>query len=166
MSNHTEALYDAMLAFNRIERAEFMLDTGTLWLGLNGPTYLLGDIRVKALFEDTHGRHWCDAMLAVESLSGYSSNNVLMEGYRQAATDMDAAGDLWVCTDARGKWSAVMTPVTVLATTWGYPPPVRLPDGDWARTWLDIPGRSDEQELAWLSHGGRPLHSYRAEAQL
>lgn len=161
-----EALHDAMLAFNQAERAEFILDTGTRWLGLDGPVYLLGDVRVKTFFEDSHGRHWVDSALAVESLSGYANNGVLMEGYRQAAVALDAVEDLWVCTDVRGKWNAVMAPVADLADLWGYPPPVRLPDGEWARTWLDLSERTDEQELAWIAHGGKPLHSYRTGVQL
>lgn len=166
MNNHKELLDAAILAFNQAERAEFMLDTSTWWLGLDGPVYHLGDVRVKAFFTDSQGRHWVDAALAVESLSGYDGSDALMEGYRQAAVAADLAADLWVCTDVRGKWNAVMAPVVELAGIWGYPPPVRRPDGDWARTWLDLPERTDEQELGWIAHGGQPLHLYRMGSQL
>lgn len=167
MNSYREPLDAAILAFNQAERAEFMLDTGTLWLGLDGPAYLLGDVRVKAYFEDIHGRHWVDAYLAVESMAGLIlPGTASLEGYRQLAIDATEAQDLWVFTDTRGRWNAVMTPVAELARRWGYPPPVRLPDGNWARTWLDLPERTDEQELAWIAHGGQPVHTYRAEAQL
>jgi hypothetical protein len=167
VSNHKQQLDAAMRAFNAAERTEFMLTTATRWLGLGGPTYLIGDVRVKALFEDIHGRYWADAYLAVESLSGIGRPNPdLMEVYRQAAVDISEARDLWVCTDVRGKWNAIMTPVEGLANAWGYPPPVRLPDGNWARTWLDLPERTDEQELAWIAHGGNPVHTYLSGAQL
>lgn len=167
MTNYREPLDAAILAYNQAERAEFVLDTGTRWLGLDGPAYLLGDIRVKAFFVDAQGRHWADAYLAVESLSGIGQGDPAhREMYRQLAIDAAEARDLWVFTDTRGRWNAVMAPVAELAHRWGYPPPVRLPAGNWARTWLDMPERTDEQELAWIAHGGRPVHTYRAEAQL
>ncbi|MFF4347564.1 hypothetical protein [Streptomyces sp. NPDC001530] len=162
MSDHKQQLEAAMLAFNEAERREFMLPTATRWLGLDGPTYLLGDVRVRTFFEDIHGRHWVDAYLAVESLTGIGRpDSGHMEMYRQLAIDMDEARDLWVFADTRGRWNAVMAPVDQLARRWGYPPPVRLPDGNWARGWLDLPDRTDEQELAWIAHGGNPLQTYR-----
>ncbi|MFJ4201562.1 hypothetical protein ACIP2Y_18265 [Streptomyces sviceus] len=155
--NHRQQLDAAVRAFNQAERTEFMLTTASRWLGLDGPTYLLGDVRAKALFEDIYGRHWVDAYLAVESLTGIGNRNpALMEGYRQTAVDIREACDLWVYADTRGKWNAIMTPIEDLAAAWGYPPAVRLPDGNWARTWLDMPERTDEQELAWIAHGGHP----------
>lgn len=167
MSNHKQQLDAAVRAFNAAERTEFMLATATRWLGLGGPTYIVGDVRVKAFFEDIHGQHWADAYLGVESLHQIGRQNPdLMETYRQAAVDISNARDLWVCTDTRGKWNAIMTPVEDLADAWGYPPPVRLPDGNWARTWLDLPERTDEQELGWIAHGGNPVNAYRSGAQL
>ncbi|MDF6043219.1 hypothetical protein LRD69_13890 [Streptomyces sp. JH14] len=170
MSDHKQQLEAAMRAFNEAERAEFTLTTSTRWLGNSGPTYLLGDVRVAALFEDARGRHWVDAFLAVESLTGIAElarrNGGLMEGYRWAAAQMDDAHDLWVCTETRGKWNAVLAPIGSLAHTWGYPPPVRMPNGNWARTWMDMPERTDQQELGWIAHGGKPTRSYRVGGQL
>jgi hypothetical protein len=165
VNDHKQKLGDALRAYNEAERTEFMLPTATRWLGLDGPTYLLGDIRVRALFADIHGRHWVDASLAVESLRSVGGvgerNPGLIESYQQLAVDADEARDLWVFTDTRGRWNAVMVPVETLARRWGYPPPVLLPDGNWARGWLDLPERTDEQELAWIAHGGDPLNHYR-----
>lgn len=170
MSDHKEHLNHAMRDFNQTERAHFMLDTGAQWLGLDGPAYVVGDVRMKAFFVDDRGRHWVDAMLGVESLAGITQselrNGGLLEGYRQLAAGMDEADDLWVYTDTRGRWNATMAPVAALAHTWGYPPPVRLPDGNWARTWLSSPERTDEQELGWIAHGGKPLDLYRDGSQL
>lgn len=167
MNNHRQHLRDAMVAFNRAERAEFMLATATRWLDLDGPTFLLGDIRVKTLFEDIHGRHWVDAQLAVESLDvTFNLDPRHLDDYRDLAVDAAAATDLWVCTETRGLWNATMAPVNELALTWGYPPPVRLPDGDWARTWLDLTTRTDEQELAWIANGGQPTATYIADGPL
>ncbi|MEU9405072.1 hypothetical protein AB0E08_05090 [Streptomyces sp. NPDC048281] len=166
MSDYKQQLEDAIRTFNQFERAEFMLDTTSRWLGLDGPTYLLGDIRVKALFLDASDRHWVDAYLAVESLCGISQDNAHTEAYRQLAIDGNEVRDLWVFTDTRGRWNAVMIPVDELARRWGYPPPVLLPDGNWARNWLDLPERTDEQELVWIANGGNPVHTYRAENQL
>jgi hypothetical protein len=167
MNDYKQSLDAAILAFNQAERAEFVLDTDTRWLGLDGPAYLLGDVRVRAFFVDVDGRHWVDACLAVESMARLVlPGTASLEGYRQLAVDVDAAHDLWVFTDTRGRWNAVMAPVDGLARRWGYPPPTRLPDGNWARNWLDLPERTDEQELAWIAHGGKPVHTYRAEAQL
>ncbi|MEV0183844.1 hypothetical protein AB0I54_31850 [Streptomyces sp. NPDC050625] len=170
MNSHKEQLDDALRTFNQAERQEFMLTTASRWLGLDGPTYIVGDVRVRALFEDIHGRHWCDAMLAAESLAGVAdigrTNPGIIEGYRQTAACMEEATDLWVFVDARGRWNATMTPVDALAHAWGYPPPTRLPDDNWARTWLSLPERSDEQELAWIANGGKPYGAYRGEGQL
>jgi hypothetical protein len=161
VSDHKQQLDQAMRAFNAAERTEFMLTTATRWLGLDGPTYLVGDVRVKVFFEDIHGRHWVDAALAAESLYWVGGvglrNPELIECYRASAVDITEARDLWVCADVRGKWNAIMTPVEDLASAWGYPSPVRLPDGNWARTWLDLPERTDEQELAWIANGGDPV---------
>lgn len=167
MSLHQTRLEDAIRGFNQAERADFLLATSTRWLGIDGPVYLLGDVRVRALFVDDLDRHWVDAYLAVESLTGIGRLNASqVEMYRQLAIDADEVDDLWVFTDTRGRWNAVMTPVTTLASRWGYPAPVRLPDGNWARNWLDLPERTDEQELAWIAHGGNPVQTYRAGSQL
>ncbi|WP_326786427.1 hypothetical protein [Streptomyces sp. NBC_00151] len=163
MSNHKQQLDAAIQAFNQAERTEFMLTTATRWLGTDGPAYILGDIRVRALFEDIHGRHWADAYLAVESLSDAGrADPDHMEMYRQLAVDMDEARDLWVFTDTRGRWNAMMTPVEQLARRWEFPPPALLPGPNWARGWLDLPERTDGQELAWIAHGGIPVQTYRA----
>ncbi|WP_075662262.1 hypothetical protein [Streptomyces acidiscabies] len=164
MTGHKQQLDNAIRNFNVAERVAFTIATATRWLGTNGPTYLLGTIRVKAYFVDTRGRHWVDAYLAVESLTGTTPDDA--ETYRQMAIDAEEARDLWVFTDTRGRWNAVMTPVTELARRWEYPPPVRLPDGNWARGWLDLPERTDEQELSWIAHGGNPTNTYKAEHQL
>ncbi|MFD9225239.1 hypothetical protein ACFWDI_35745 [Streptomyces sp. NPDC060064] len=161
MSDHTKHLENAMRAFNEAERAEFTATNNLTWLGLDGPTYLLGDVRAKAFYTGADGRHWVDAYLVVESLSGLVTNAGHLEGYRQLAAEMDEGDDLWVCTETRGKWNAVMTPIDTLARAWGYPPPALMPTGNWARTWLDMPERTDQMELAWIAHGGKPIHTYR-----
>ena len=164
---HRKRLQDAIVAFNAGERAEFMLPTATRWLGLDGPTYLVGDIRAKVFFEDIHGRHWVDATLLVESLDlGQSVEPWQIDDYRDRAVDVTEAVDLWVFTETRGLWNAIMAPVDELSKAWGYPPPTRLPDGDWARTWLDLQSRTDGQELAWIASGGRPSATYVAEGPL
>ncbi|MER5473740.1 hypothetical protein [Streptomyces sp. NPDC002685] len=164
MSDHKRQLDAALRTFNEAERAEFMLPTATRWLGLDGPAYLLGDFRVRAQFEDIHGRHWIDAFLALESLRSIGGvgdrDPGLIESYHQLAVDANEARDLWVFTDTRGRWNAVMVPVDELARRWGYQTPVLLPDGNWARGWLDLPERTDEQELAWIAHGGSPTQLY------
>jgi hypothetical protein len=164
MSDHKQQLHEAMRAFNEAERAEFCSTNSVTWLGLDGPTYLVGDARAKAFCVGADGRHWIDGYLFVESLSGLVDNPGLMEAYRQAIAS-DEADDLWVCTDTRGQWNAIMAPVDFVARTCGYPPPILLPPGNWARTWWDMPERTDEQELGWIAHGGKPLHSYRIGEQ-
>lgn len=161
MSDHKTQLDTALCAFNEAERAEFTSTHNLTWLGLDGPAYILGDVRARAFFEGADGRHWVDAYLVVESLAGLVNDPGHLEAYRQMASDVTEGDDLWVWTDTRGRWNATMAPVDTLAHVWGYPPPVLMPAGNWARTWLDTPERTDQQELGWLAHGGKPLHTYR-----
>lgn len=164
--NHKQLVDDAIAASNKAERAEFMATTGTTWLGLDGPTYLLGDARAKAMFVGKDGRHWTDAYIVIESISQIEPNPGLMEAYRQLiACDPDAEG-MWVWTDTRGHWDATMAPIEIIAERFGYPPPLVMPGDNWARTWWDTPERTDAQEIAWLAHGGIPLNRYRTKDQL
>lgn len=164
--SHKQQLAEAIAAFNDAERAEFIASTGLTWLGLDGPVYVIGDARAKALFVGRDGRHWADGALFVESIGGLVNNPALLEGYRQAISCADDVEDLWVYTDARGRWNALVAPVDSIARACGYPEPFRMPDGDWARTWWDAPARTDEAELAWIAHGGTPLHDYVLRRQL
>ena len=157
MSNHKQLVEDALRAFNQAERAEFMAATGTRWLGLDGPVYILGEVRAKTIFDDSRGRHWVDAALAIESYSGTGCPpSWPLEAFRDVAVDLPEADDLWVFTDTRGRWNAVMAPVAELARVWELPPPTILPGNNWARTWLDLPERTDNEELAWVANGGNP----------
>lgn len=167
MNDHKQQLTDALRMYNQTERALFTADTATQWLGLDGPAYIVGEVRMRALFMDTAGRHWVDAELGLESLIGTGRvDDWHVRKYRDLATDAAGATDLWVFTDTRGRWNATMAPVSELAHIWGYPPPVRLPDGNWARTWTDLPTRTDEQELAWIAQGQESLSNYLAGDQL
>lgn len=163
-----DQLDETIRAYNHHERGQFMRETGTTWLGLGGPTYQLGDVRAKALFIDTQGRHWADGALVAESISFLACDSPrLIEAYSQALCGPDVESfDLMVHTDTRGKWNALMSPVGAIADALGYPPPMRMPEGDWARTWWDSPSRSDLQEIAWIANGGRPLNSYRTGGEL
>lgn len=156
-----EALLDAMEAYNATERTAFRVTIKGLWLGNDGPAYQLGDVRGKALFVDTAGRHWADGALVAESLGHIAGGATLAEAYNQALCAQDEARDLRVWTETRGRWNALMAPVDVIAHAFGYPPPTRLPGDNWARTWWDTPGRTDEEELAWIASGGKPLNTYR-----
>ncbi|MCQ4043846.1 hypothetical protein ACFOSC_26645 [Streptantibioticus rubrisoli] len=157
-----QELHDAIGRFNSAEIAEFSLETGTRWLGDNGPTYIVGDVRAKGLAVDEHGRHWADGALVAESLAHLTGSSATGEAYRQALCLPEVeCRDLIVFTDTRGRWNALMAPVEAMADAFGYPPPARLPDGNWARTWWDLPERTDEEELAWIANGGKPLNTYR-----
>lgn len=154
MNDHQRQLDAAIRNFNEAERTTFTDSTMTVWLGLDGPVYQVGDVRVKAFFVDPLGRHWVDAALYAESLN---QGTGATENVHTSVCHPDVEGrDLWVMVDVRGKWNAVVTPVTVLACELGHEPPTLRPAGDWARTWWDLPGRTDAQELAWIANGGDP----------
>lgn len=156
MSDDNKRQLDAAMAtYNGIERAEFMLDTANRWLHSDGPTYLLGDTRAKALFEDSRGRHWADGALVAESIGHSAGDPMLTDSLHQDLCHPDIeVRDLWVVTDSRGRWNALMAPIEVIAREFDRPPPVLLPGQNWARTWWTQPTRSDEQELAWIAAGG------------
>ncbi|WP_327268776.1 hypothetical protein OG233_13960 [Streptomyces sp. NBC_01218] len=161
--NHNEFLLDAMRAFNAAEREAFTEETGTRWLRLEGPTYLLGDVRAKTFFIGTDGQHWADTHLVIESMSHVGTHGMArehVEEYRELAPGITPGADLWVHTDTRGRWNASMAPVATIARAFGYPPPVALPGTNWGRTWWDSTERTDSQELAWIANGGNPLHTY------
>ncbi|MET7890625.1 hypothetical protein [Streptomyces mirabilis] len=164
MSDHKQQLDAAVRAFNTAERTEFMLHTATRRLGLDGPAYIVGDIRVMALFEDIHGRHWADGALAAESLGHLAGGQETEDRYHELLCHPDIeCRDLWMFADNRGRWNALMAPIDVIAHEFGYPPPIALPGQNWARSWWTLPERSDEQELAWIAHGGDPTQLYARE---
>ncbi len=153
-------LDQAIDAFNAAERQAFMQQTNSRWLGHDGPAYIIGETRAKALFEDEDGRHWVDAGLYVESLRAPGPTaDYLLE---LLTDDEPNIIDMWVHTDSRGHWNASMTTVTRLGQMLASsqilyrPGPVLLPGANWARTWWDYAERSDEQELAWVANGGTP----------
>jgi hypothetical protein len=164
VTNRRQQLHDAMVAFNAAERTEFMLATATRWLGVDGPTYLVGDVRTKALFEDIHGRHWVDGALYAESLN--QDDATTEDIHHSLCVPGVECRDLWVCRESRGLWNALMTPVTVLATELRLTAPALLPGDNWARTWQDLPARSDKQELAWIANGGQPTATYLVDGGL
>ncbi|MFJ7413078.1 hypothetical protein ACIQWZ_20005 [Streptomyces sp. NPDC098077] len=155
--SHHLRLQEAQRAFNEAERLDFTEEASARWLGLDGPTYLLGDVRAKTFFVDAGGQHWADAQLVIESMSHIGTHGMTPEyvaAYRDLTPDITPGADLWVHTDTRGRWNATMAPVTQIARSFGYPPPVALPGQNWGRTWWDMPDRTDAQQLAWLAHGG------------
>ncbi|MER7927031.1 hypothetical protein ABTY96_28395 [Streptomyces sp. NPDC096057] len=155
MSDHKERLAAAIEAFNKAERMTFMLTVAARWLDGDGPTYVMGEVRVKALFVDIFGRHWADGALAAESLAHAAGDRTLADYHHERLCHPDVeVHDLWVYADTRGRWNALVAPVDVIAAELGYPPPVLLPGRNWARTWTTLPDRTDEQELAWVAAGG------------
>ncbi|WP_037932854.1 hypothetical protein [Streptomyces sp. SPB78] len=167
MISRKQQLDAAIRAYNEQERDAFMHETGTRWLGHNGPTYLVGETRVKALFDDARGWHWVDGCLYAESLRPpRETGNYLLDVLGELPTpsdpdDPNRVADLWVHTDSRGQWGALMTPVATLARLLAdagllyHAEAVRLPGDNWARTWDDYRERTDEQELAWVANGGK-----------
>jgi hypothetical protein len=167
VSGHQEHLNAAIRAFNEAERMGFMLTTASRWLGDDGPTYLVGEVRVKALFVDIFGRHWADGALVAESI-GHTAPDPYVEDYLHTMLchpDVECH-DVWQFTDTRGRWNALMAPVDVIAREFDYPAPSVLPGQNWARSWETLPERTDEQELAWIAAGGKPLHLYGEGSQL
>ncbi|MEV1006107.1 hypothetical protein [Streptomyces sp. NPDC049881] len=167
MNAWRDNLAAAIAAYNKAERAEFCTRTGLTWLKLDGPTYLIGNFRIKALFEDPTGCcHWADAALYAESRDAAEMPRDATAALLDVLGCMDRARDLWVHTDTRGQWNASLAPVYVIAQAFGEPEPERLPGDQWARTWWDDPHRSDAAELAWLAHGGQAFAPVHARGQL
>jgi hypothetical protein len=156
-----EDLEDAIIAFNRTQIAELALETGLLFRGLdNGRVHLLGAVRVLAMFQGADGRWWGDAALAIESMDP-DDEHMTEYWHQQIAGCADECHDLWVYSDVRGKWNALIVPLAEMARRLELDAPLEMPPGEWARTWWDLPTRTDSQELGWIAHGGKPLHTYR-----
>lgn len=155
---------EAITAFNRGEIADLISDTGLRWIGLDqGKVYALGEgerhIRVLAPFQSPDGRWWADAALAIESLD---EGDVVTEYWHQnIAGGGGDCHDLWIYSDMRGRWNALIAPVDQLAAQLDLQQVTELPPGNWARNWWTDPERNDAQELAWIANGGHPLHAYR-----
>lgn len=162
--NHREMIYAAIREHNAQERVDFMAATNTTWLGLDGPVFAFADTRARAWFIGSDGRYWADGSLLIESLN---HRDTLTEAYTQALCDPDGeARDLWVFTDTRGKWNAMLAPVDEIARLLQLPAPILMPPGNWSRSWWAFPHRTDEQEIWWIANGGKPMDTYLIGDQL
>lgn len=155
-------LQEAIRSYNRRSIGELEAESGLRYLGDDKVAYQAGHIRIAGIFIDPDGQHWADAPLVAESMISYPDVDPTTAGYlRDVAGDIADAHEAWVFTDTMGKWNLVVAPVTVVAKTLHLPEPFLLPAGNWARTWWDMPERTDLQELGWAAAGGKPLAEYR-----
>lgn len=162
MTVEERALRAAITRFNVSEQHRLIATTGMTWVLHRKVTFAFGATRARAVTVDATGRYWVDGALLVESLN---VDRNLAEAYHQAiAADSVECRDLWVMDETRGRWNALITPVVSVARVLDLDAPLRMPDGQWARTWADMPFRTDEQELAWIASGGRPLAELRGAA--
>lgn len=143
MTAETE-LQGALDRYNRIQLAEMQLATGLRYLGEEGPVFLAGPVRIRGLFVDRDGRHWCDAHLVVES--AFTTRQERDIHSDRAAGNLDPGHELWQFTPERGRWEACISPVVDVAELLGLSAPEPFPPG-WCRNWRSIPTLTDADEL-------------------
>lgn len=135
--------------YNRLSLAEFQLSTGLRYLAA-GPVYLAGPVRVRALFVDPGGGHWCDADLVAESAYMLQPNRLAF--YRGQYINLSAAHDLWVMTIERGRHDACVAPIADACTLLDLDPPVPFAPG-WARSWRTFGWLDEPRALALAAAG-------------
>jgi hypothetical protein len=152
----------AMADCTRINIEHLQVDAGLRHLGETPAIYLAGHIRIRAMFAGPDGRHYADGALVIESISGDpDTTRGLLDYYEDMLGNLTEGHDLWVLNGIRGQWNAVLAPVKEIADLFQLGPALRMPAGNWARGWWDMPARTDAQELAWAAACPRPLAAYR-----
>lgn len=147
------ALRRAFDEYNRESLAEFEQKTGMRYLGEDGPVYLAGSTRIRGLFVDAAGGHWCDARLVAESAYGGSRNQVSRTYESLVAERLEAGLDLWIVTIERGRHDAIIARIAEACEAADLPAPELFAPG-WARSWRTFGWMVDASELACLAGGG------------
>ncbi|QMU78898.1 hypothetical protein GXW83_27535 [Streptacidiphilus sp. PB12-B1b] len=152
----------AMDNYNRVHIEQLQAETGLRHLGDTPAIYLAGHIRIRCPFVGPDGRHYADASLVVESIGGDpDTTRGLLDYYEDIIGNLREGHDLWIVNRIRGEWNGVLAPVKEIAELFQLGPALRMPAGNWARSWRDMPSRTDAEELAWAAAGGKPLAEYR-----
>lgn len=139
------ALHAATDVYNRSSLAEFQLSTGLRYLGDECPVYIANPVRIKALFVDATGQHWCDARLVAES--AYRRSTPAGEYFRSEIGGLlNVAHDLWVMTIERGRHDALIAPIAEACRALDLDPPVPFAPG-WARSWRTFDWLDDPRGL-------------------
>lgn len=145
------ALRTALADYNRAGLAEFEAETGLRYLGDDGPVYLAGSVRVRALFIDGAGSHWCDGRLAAES--AYSGTHAVRDWASVVGERLDSAHDLWITTTERGRHDAIIAPISDVCAVLDLDPPELFAPG-WARSWRTFDWMVESTALALAAAGG------------
>ncbi|MFC6017236.1 hypothetical protein ACFP2T_13590 [Plantactinospora solaniradicis] len=146
-----DELTAAITRYNGIQRAELEKETGLRWLGGMGTIFAAGTVRIRALFVDPVGRQWADACLAVES--AYLRHPAHDYYADQPGASMEPAHDLWVMTQWRGMWNAILVPIDEICSRLDLPDPVPVALRGYARTWDTMPMVTDAEALAAAADG-------------
>jgi hypothetical protein len=147
---------------NRHAVEQLRAEAGLRHLGEAPAIYVAGGFRIRAPFVGPDGRHYADACLVIESMAGDpGATRGLVDYYQDLLGNLRDGHDLWIFNHHRGEWNAVVAPVDEIADVLDLGPALRMPAGNWARGWWDMPSRTDEQELAWAAAGGKPLAEFR-----
>jgi len=156
-----QRLAAAIDAFNKAALEGLQVEHG-LRYRRTPAVYQAGRIRIGCMFTGPDGRHWADGALVAESVNSLPDvSRDMAEYWSDQPSQVREADDLWVFTETRGRWNAIVAPVTEIARIFELDEPVRMPAGNWARTWWDLPQRTDGQELAWVAAGGVPFAEHR-----
>jgi hypothetical protein len=148
MSTPTSDLANAIAAFNHASIAGAEQLHGLTYHPGDGPVYNLGPIRARTLFTTPDGTHLVDLRLVIESATTDPTTRAALE--REHVVNVAASGDcieMWVYTDVRGRYDAVLVPVDQAAKLLNLPAPAPAQPG-WARGWEDFPTISDADHLA------------------
>ena len=134
----------AMMAYNVEERAP-LVEAGLTWLGPNGPMYLAGDVRLRALAIDKDGVHWVDACLAVES--AYMRHPAFDYYADLPGSTLTPAIEFWHVNFTRGRFSTTLGPIGEVCEVLDLDVPLPFPADNWARTYASDPEQTDAELL-------------------
>jgi len=145
----------AMVRYNQRSVAELCERSGLRYLGPEGPVFIAGSTRIRSLFVDSDGQYWCDARIVVRSayFKGPAYDyyeDQLFNGFA------DDAHDLWIVTEERGRFDAIIARIDRTAEVLHLPKPEPFPQG-WCRHWRTLLFMPDAVQLEHAAAGHRGL---------
>jgi hypothetical protein len=146
MTPHQQ-LTNAIAAYNQANIAEAEQLHGLTYHPGDGPIYALGPVRARTLFTAPDGTHLVDLRLIIESATTDPTTRAALQEHVVNAAATGDCIEMWLYTDVRGKYDAVLVPVAQAAKLLGLPAPLPAEPG-WARGWEDFPTISDADHLA------------------
>jgi hypothetical protein len=141
---HERRLREAIAEYNLAERAE-LVEEGLTWLGLAGPIYRSGPVRMRALAIDVDGVHWVDACLAAES--AYFGHPIFEYYSDRPGGQLQMSVEIWQVSLTRGRFSTILGRIADVCDILDLDAPETFPADNWARSYDSWPDRTDEQMM-------------------